>query len=522
MDLPSPEPVVVQKQDSKKADEPGLFEKLFSFLFTDSDPERQKQRLLKQIGKDLRKSRPKYLNPAQGLAESSLARFFYEFYKAFAPAQVLLRSARESGVLKSIIIELAMTSEQTELKERLSDKSIEERAAQADPSVLATEIKDEARRFIGSFDVNVINEIDATYDRLAVLLDLIEFDFYFLLRKFDSALPEQDFNYRPHFESINGEYVLDELKDFLEVLPAIDPDADWEQLLSILKEYRNVEVVSKEAMRKVLGLLSDVRRSGVLLSIVQFIDKNPWYKPMVKTHRERIVEPYITKVKSQAEMTVEKIAQSRKNQKLQELTTLVFGSSAVSRLSNYSEKTNMTFSKRMLGGFTHVATLNYLKAFLLDYFKKNIREIVDILLIKGKWVTNQPSQTVSEAYHQLLKISESITRFDEALAEDGETGRKMKNVVVKADRDKKAISNLRVILQEINDQAWSLVSEAVQNLVAIAKVLKLVYEDCGKTHAELIINWRELKGMTDKDIRSLISSVYKQIYNFVQLVQYCK
>ena len=98
----------------------------------------------------------------------------------------------------------------------------------------------------------------------------------------------------------------------------------------------------------------------------------------------------------------------------------------------------------------------------------------------------------------------------------------MKNVAVKADRDKKAITNLRALLQEINDQAWNMISEAVQNFVAIGKILKLVYEDCGRPHAELIINWRELRSLTDKDIRNLVASVYKQIYNFVQLIQFYK
>jgi hypothetical protein len=522
MDDQSPESPIIAKGEAVKTEQPGFFEKIFSFLFVNNDPEREKQRALKQLAKELKKSRPKYFTPTQNLAEPPLARFFYEFYKAFAPAQVLLRGARESGVLKSILIEMGFTETQGQLKARLADESIQERAKSSDPAAIAEQVKEEARQFVQSFDVGTMNEIDASYNRLAILLDLIDFDYYFLLRKFDSAIPERDFAYKPRFETINCEYVLDELKDFLEILPAIDPDADWDQLLGILKEYRGVEVVPKDGMRKVVQLVKDAQRSSGFLSIVRFMDKNPHYKPLLKVHHERIVEPYITKIKGQAELTIQKIAQSRKNEKIDQLTRAVFGSTSVSRLSNYSEKTNMTFSKKMLGGFIHVTTLNYLKAFLLDYFKKTIREIVDLLLIKGKWANNQPSQAISEAYHQLLKISEAISRFDEALSEDGELGHKMKAVVVKADRDKKAIVNLRTLLQEINEQAGAMITEATQQFVSIARILKLVYEDYGKAHPELIINWRELKSMTDKDIRTLVASVYKQIYNFVQLVQYYK
>jgi hypothetical protein len=509
-------PSAAQKAEQEA---PGLFEKMFSFLLASDDPERQKQKALKQLAKDLKKARPHYYNPLQGLAEPALARFFYEFYKTFAPAQVLLRGSRQSGVLKAVLVELTLTKTQSEMKDRLSEKSIEERARASDPAAILEQVKEEARQFIQSFDVSTINEIDASYNRLAILLDLIEFDYYFLLRKFDSAIPERDFAYKPRFESINAEYVGDELKDFLEILPGVNPDEDWEKLLDILKEYRGVEVVPRDGMRKVLQLVRDVQRSGVLLAVVRHVDKDPLYKSLLRVHRERIVEPYITKIKGQAELTAQKLVQSRRSEKLEQLTRAVFGTAAISRLSNYSEKANMTFSKKMLGGFTHIATLNFLKAFLLDYFKKTIREIVDLLLIKGKWANNQPSQTISEAYHQLLKISEAITRFDEALAEDGDLGRKMKNVVMKADRDKKAITNLRTLLQEVNEQAGAYLSESVQHFVAIAKILKLVYEDYSKPHPELIINWRELKSMTDKDIKALVASVYKQIYNFVQLIQ---
>jgi hypothetical protein len=51
-------------------------------------------------------------------------------------------------------------------------------------------------------------------------------------------------------------------------------------------------------------------------------------------------------------------------------------------------------------------------------------------------------------------------------------------------------------------------------------VLKLALDDYAKAPAELIINWRELKAGTDKDIRALIVGVYKQIYYFVQLMSF--
>jgi hypothetical protein len=50
-------------------------------------------------------------------------------------------------------------------------------------------------------------------------------------------------------------------------------------------------------------------------------------------------------------------------------------------------------------------------------------------------------------------------------------------------------------------------------------VLKLAHEDIGKTNPAYLVNWKELKPASDRDLRNLIAVVYKKIYNFVQLMQ---
>jgi hypothetical protein len=213
------------------------------------------------------------------------------------------------------------------------------------------------------------------------------------------------------------------------------------------------------------------------------------------------------------------VASGKRNEQLQGLARQVFGSGTVSRLTNYSESANSDFAQKMMGGFLHVTALNYLRAFLVDYLPKSIREVVDLLIIKGKWANNTPSQQMSEAFHQLLKVSEMISRFDADLAEDGEMGLKLKTMALRADRDKQAIIQLRGALRQINDEAYTMLGDSSQHFVAVARVLKLAYEDIGKPNPSSLVNWRELKPSGDRDLRALIAGVYKKIYSFVQLMQ---
>lgn len=508
-----------QQKSAFPAKSAGFFERLMT-LFGSDDPEKQKLRQLRDIGAELRRSRIRLYNPVKSTAEPGLARFFWEIYKAVAAAQVLVKGAEISGALKMALVDLSLTEEQALLKERLSEKSIDERAKKgADTARLEAEVKRDIKALLESIDTNWMNDLDALFNRTLVLLDLIGFDYFFLLKKFDPGLPERDFSYTPRFASIDGASLKEELQDFLEILPNVDPDADWDRTLSLLKEHRGMEVVSREALHKALQIIREAQKSGILLLVVRHIIQDPGWKPMIRTHRERIVEPYLAKVKAEAETTSEKVAHGKRSEKMEELARAVFGSGAVEKLAHYSENSNPEYTQKMLGGFLYVSALNYLRAFLVDYLPKSIRELVDLLIIKGKWADSQPSQQMSEAFHQLLTVSEKIGRFDVDLAEDGELGRKLKTIALRADRDRKALVQLRMALNQVNDEARTMLGDSIQYFVGIARVLKLAHEDISKPNPAYLVNWKELKPAADKDLRAVIAGVYKKIYNFVQLMQ---
>jgi hypothetical protein len=512
-----------QQKPAAPAKTPGFFDRLAS-LFASDDPERRKQRQLRDIATDLKRSRTRFYNPTRMSAEPALGRFFWEIYKTLAASQVLLKGAEVSGALKMALVDLNLNEEQSLLRGRLTEKSISERAQKGtDPVALDAEVKRDLKTLMSGIDTDWMNDLDALFNRVLVFLDLIAFDYFYLLRKFDAGLPERDFSYTPRFESIDAANVQGELQDFLEILPNVDPDADWERIMGVLKEHRGMEVAARDSMRRTLQIIRDVQKSGVMLLMVRHLLGNPSWKPMVRIHRERIVEPYLSRLKAEAETTAQKVAHGRRTEKMEELARAVFGSGAVGdKLTNYSEQANPEFAQKMLGGFLYVSALNYLRAFLVQYLPGSIREVVDLLIIKGKWANPQPSNQMSEAFHQLLSVAEKIAQFDVDLAEDGELGRRLKNFALRAERDRKAIVQLRMALQQINDEARTMIGDSVQHFVSIARVLKLAHEDSGKLNPSFLVNWKELKPSSDKELRVVIAAAYKKIYNFVQLMQMYK
>jgi hypothetical protein len=497
-----------------------IVERLFSLFSGAGDPEAEKRKQLKLIARDLSKHRYKFYRPKGEEVQPNFARFFYDLYKVIAPSQVFLQNVESSAQFKGIVIDSFLDKKMVDLQERLADDTINERAKTVPTKELSQQLKDELVAFFAGFDGNRIRQIDGAYNALVAFSRFVNFDYFFLLKKFDSNITERSFVYTPKFEAIRAEYVGDDLKDFMEVMLAMDLDQDWKPLFAIFKLYKNVEVVAYDQWNKSLSQLRELKRSGVLELMVRHIDKNPSWMPTVRTVDEHIVETYLQKLRTQVEISIQKILQEKRNSKIDELAKAVFGTTAVSRLKNYTDKANLAYSKKMLGGFTHVQGLNYLKAFLLDYFKKDIRELVDLFLIRGQWTTNLLSQQLSEGFHELMSISEKLVIFDEALADDGETGARLRSYLAKAERDKDQQKNLRNLLKIVNEDAQRMINGSAQSLIVIGKNLKNVLEDYQKTPHELIVNWKEIELASEQPIADRVTDVYKRIYYFVQLMQF--
>ncbi len=503
-------------------DEPqGVFGKLLALFTNNNDPEREKKRRLKALRKDLNKSRHKFYKPRGNEVQPALGRFFFEIYKTVVPAQAMLQNAAGSKALQTTVIESFMTTEQAEMRERFTEQSIREAADQKDTRELAGELKQAMVAFFGSFDNATVKQINSTYNTVLSFVQFVGFDYYFLLKKFDSSLPEADQSYKPKFEVIGGEYVTDDLKDFLEIAPLIDKSQDWDTVFGILQQYRGVEVISRAAWKKVMNSVTEVIASEALLKIVQYVEQDPYLEIKPSFPSEHIVEAYLNTLKTTTEATIQKILAERRGQKVQQLCKKIFGTTTIARTKHYTDAGSQAYTKRLLSGYTFTAPINYLKAFLVDYFKKDVRELVrDVLLVRGKWATNLTSHQLSEAFHQVMSVAEQIVEFDESLADDGARGAKLRKALGRAvERDKKTLNLLREQLSEVNKEARTMVVEAAQNLITIAKILKLVIEDADRQNPEVILNWKELEGYSEAPVKDRLIEIYRQIHYFVQLMQ---
>jgi len=504
-----------------QSDQPlSLFNRLLTMLGMEPDPDRERKTRLKELKSSLKKAKGRFFLPAGEQVDVGLPKAFHEMYAVVGPSRTLMVNAASSHALKTIFIEQVLGPAQRALQEQFTEESIRTLAKTLPLDALASQIREALTEFSAVFELETQRKIDERYNLFLKFMDFVEFNFYFMLKKFDSMLPENDFTYLPRWEPIDGEYVVDDLKDFLTASGGITPDSDWDSLFDVLQAYKGIDVLSRANWKKMVNNLTVLRRSGVLLQLVQFLSGNPAYQAKVFVANERVVDPFLTNLRNTVEMTLTRIANERKTDKVNSLVQQVFGTTGISRTKYYTEKANLAFQKKRVPGFSLVEPVNYLKAFLLDYYKRDIREVANLLLVKGQWVTNSLAQPMSESFHQLMEVSDRLTAFDESLAEDADKGARLKALLMRADKDVNAQSSIKQQLKDINASARAIIVEAATHLIVIGKHLKLAIDDHAKPKHEVMLNWKQLEMSTDKGLREWMTATYRQLYAFVQLMQF--
>ena len=500
----------------------GFLDTILGIFGKGGDPETVKKKRLRQIAKEIKQNKySKFYHTRTGELEPPLAKCFYDIYKVIAPTQVFLQNAGKSEQLKQITVDAFLDKNLRDQEESLNEAAIQGRAKTMPVKELSMAVKRELSGFIAAFDNTRINNIDNCYNTIISLANFVNFDFFFVLKKFDPGLTERNFSYKPSFSGVKAADLCEMLKDFMEFSAAVEMDWNWKTALAVLKNYKEgIDVINADYWARVIRLLKDLGRSGIFELIIQHSSGDPLWQSIPRLSGERMADTVLDSKKAKIEAAINMIQNDKRSAQIEQLAKTIFGSAEVERLHNYTGKANDAYLKKNFNGFTKTAGMNYLKAYLLDFFKKEIKELCDLLLIRGQWSNIVLSKPMSDAFHETMGLLDKIIFFDDSLDDKGEHGSRLKQAMLKVDRDKGQGKYIRIILKTVNNNAQRMINAALAALITIGKSLKSLIEDMQKKHSELIMNWRELESASEAPLVNRITNDYKRMYYIVQLLQF--
>lgn len=507
-------------QKEKKTQKESFFQSILASLFKNSNPEAEKKRKLRNIAKAISKSKYRnFYKPGTNEMQAPFGKFIFDIYKAVAPVQIMFKNIPNPSVFTKHIISFILSDKQKEIEEQLDENKIVEMSKKIPIKQLKSQVEAKIQEYVNDFNDEKAAKAENLSKSFTLFKEFCNFDYFIILKKFDSSYREFNFNNAPRLEKVNAEYILTSLKDFAEIAYALADNAvDWQPLFAMLKATQQKEIISLGNWRKIIERIRSLKASRSLDLIIQHAGQEIGYTTTPISDFKSVLEPYIEKFENETKNLLQKIENEQKSNKATNLSSQIFGATEIQSLKNYAESFNAVLEKKDLDLLLYPEPLSYLKTFITEYVKKDIREYYEIVVIRGQW-DPKLSAPMSNAYQALLKTSDEITAFDNNFAEDAPVGAKIKTYLPKATHDSNAESIINRTISDTNEQAKEFIVTSTQGLITIGRTIKQLIEDYSKEKHLIVQNWKELEKFFEIPLKDFSVSIYKKIYLFVQLMQ---
>ena len=498
-----------------------LMDKVFSF-FSGDDMDDDKQNMLKQIAKELGQNKySKFFRIRTEEADPSFMAFLFSVYKMIFPIKKFMNDEKKFERLKQLIVESCMDSRVRETIGMLDYAVLDEKAHTMSGEALISEIQANIDKLGVQFDQNKINAVNRRYELAAALKNFVNYNFPGFFKKFDPHFVDGSFLVEPKYPAIKAILIIDQIGDLLSVTQPLKPEDDWEGLLNTFKACEGQDLVIHDQFINMITTIREVHMSQILELMVQFTLRNPVWQWKHTAFNETIGDDWLESKKAEANAYILRINTAKKNSQISALTKQIFEASDLVRLENYTVQLGEPLRRKGVEYYLYAEGLNYLKAFLDDYVSKEIKELSDILLIRGQWTNNTMAREMSEAMHELLDSLVPINDLDVVMSEDGADGSRLRAAMLRLDRDPVQARYINSIVGKNNEKALEIINVCAQALIIIGKHMKNLIEDLQKKHPELLVNWRELNLASKEPISQRMVGDFKKINYFVQLMHLC-
>jgi len=499
-----------------------LMDKVFSFFSGDANMTDDKQNMLKAIGKELNLSKyAKFFRIRTEEVDPSFLSFLFSVYKTIYPIKIFMKDEKKMARFRHLTVESCIDINVKQTITRLDTAALNEKAKTMPPEQLIASIQADVDLLTSQFDHNQIKIVNHRYELAGVLNQFVKYNFAGFFKKFDTHFADGSFLVEPKFPAVKTILIIDQIGDFLTVTQPLKPEEDWNSLLGLLKTIEGEDLIIPEQFNALIKTLREIHTSKILELIVQYTLRNPVWHFKHYSMRETVGEAWLEAKKGEAFGYISKINNAKKNKQISALTKEIFESADLTRLENYNVQLSDIFRKKNVDHYIYAEGLNYLKAFMDDYIEKEIRELCDILLIRGQWTNNTMAKEMSEALHKLLELPVDISDLEIVLSEDGSDGSRLRAAMMRVDRDPTQARYINSIIGKVNTQAVEIIKEAAQALIVIGKHMKNLIEDLQKKHPELLVNWREVNLASKEPMPQRMVNNFKKINYFVQLMHLC-
>ncbi len=492
-----------------------------------------KRKLLREIHLDLRKRNPPLYRANRNEILPGFARTLFAFHQALLPIREIIAKSVDHDDAKfrqrfwDSLIDSRLPNRELQRKRSFSLEEMRRTVSgSSEPSKEIERISRDFHQFKALFSSEGFRTTDSDLRILRRLVAVSRFQYLHLLMLFDEDILTSDPSRKPEFRAVSGERALTDMQDLVFVLNGLSFDPILEHQLGFLAE--RVGGSAKSAGKRIgasLGRMEKLFRSQLspftLISLIRAIQENPSYLPETSREEEGFIGPYVERLDREFQRCREQLLREQHDSVVEQELDALFGKKAdLLELQAYNDAENRLLADAGHATFSYVKPLRILRSFLVAKFERDLKDVLQRIMIEGLFESRNYQGGFSAAYYAVEHCSERIRQFDEGLLGQGRISianiRKLMKLTSQGkqlgDRVDKMVEAVDAMAAEITEQETNRIFELGRYILEIAGDFKA-------KAPQNVMNIRTIGGAANREIITCLVDRYNDIVRLMRVMK---
>jgi hypothetical protein len=480
-----------------------LFNRIMDFLFGSNETVRKKK-ALKNSAKQLHKKGYKYYIYRKDLLTPAFAEYMYDIYGAVAGARVVFNGIKTPEQLIYSAVRFSVPENICTAIDSLDENQIRIDASKMNYKALYGQVKNSIDIIKHFFTLDEFNDVNAAYTKIQICRAFCMYDYYYVLRKFNSELVENVFSKKPVFHSEYGITLVDNLADFVSVTVPFAGIDGLDTVFAFLHQICNGVEIQESDFARIWKLTQLHEQNYVVENICRCIRQNTDYTPEFFTVPLNSVGKWLHALLSKAGITLHDIYEEQRKQRITTAEQAVFGDVPLQLLKHYTKQFGDRLGERQLGAFRYTEPLNCVYAFLKLPEIKNFSQFIQVLTIRGKAYAPDSLQSLFEGYHMLADMPHVIEALDGKLASNCQPGYELEHVLKTHVIDEELRLSVVRDIDLANAEAAGIIRTCMNALAQLVIILRRLSDDAAKVMGEMVTNWNQVERLLNKTAAEIL------------------
>ena len=335
---------------------------------------------------------------------------------------------------------------------------------------------------------------------LRQFVEFCHYGFIPFLQLFDNAFVPADSSYRPTYNEVPVEKTMNLLEDLYYQICGLNISTVTGDMVLALAQLKNGGEISDQEkqtylsnIKKINYVITKVIPPERLKVLIRYCKADLQYEPQVAQYSGSPRQEFANMLQSRFESDEQRIKSEIQDERITEEVQSLFPNMTLEEITAYNQKYNLLLQEDSSLSFQWILPLRILKTFLKHYITKNVKMLLDNIVIEGFFNNPAYKTNFSSVVFNATNVEGEIQNFEDSFGTDQKNSIAVLESYVKdSKKDKDFYKRLEKLVASINNDAYKVVQSSVTCLFSLYKEMGELLADAKKPSSEIISNLKVL------------------------------